>query len=176
MRTTPGRRIVIVSGSHPRRGSPLSRHRRQPASACESADDAVSVVAAVVPYGGDQPGRRERAGLLLAEAENPRRIGGRHPADRPERVWAVARVDAAAPGELFDLLPIDRVATAGPPSELAGPMRARTSPVGQCRIRAASPTQIGSPRTANCWTSDSFNLRALLRGPYAGRSPRPIRF
>jgi hypothetical protein len=55
-------------------------------------------------------------------------------------------------------------------------MSARTSSAGQRRIRAASPTQIGSPRTANCWTSDSFNLRALLRGPYTGRSPRPIRF
>jgi hypothetical protein len=53
-------------------------------------------------------------------------------------------------------------------------MSARTSSAGQRRIRAASPTQIGSPRTANCWTSDSFNLRALLRGPYTGRSPRPI--
>jgi hypothetical protein len=41
LRTTPGRRIVIVSCSHPRRGSPLSGHRRQPPTACESADDAV---------------------------------------------------------------------------------------------------------------------------------------
>src|SRR4051794_5088608 len=47
--------------------------------------------------------------------------GGRHPADRPERDRAVARVDAAAPGELFDFWSVDRVATAGPPSELAGP-------------------------------------------------------
>jgi hypothetical protein len=60
----------------------------------------------VVPYGGDQLGG-ERAGLLLADAEDPRRIGGRHAADRPEGDWAVERVDAAAPGELFDLWSVD---------------------------------------------------------------------
>jgi hypothetical protein len=41
LRTTPGRRIVIVCCSHLRRGSPLLGHRRQLAAVCESADDAV---------------------------------------------------------------------------------------------------------------------------------------
>ena len=38
LRTTPGRRIVIVSCSHLRRGSPRSGHRRQ-LLACESAKE-----------------------------------------------------------------------------------------------------------------------------------------
>jgi hypothetical protein len=71
----------------------------------------------------------------------------------PERDWAVARVGAAAPGELFGLWSVDRVATAGP---LSGPARFQT----RCRVivRATlacavvirgSPTMRGSPNTVS---------------------------